>query len=406
MEAKTRSEPTFDELVDELEARVEETVALHMRRMREHYPQLAEGDPVIEQRIREYSIASMLAEYRSFREGTLPDAPPPQDAAGTREIAQLGITLDWVRTGFRVGHRCHWEAWMALVEQRVREPAARRVLLDRGSKFFFDYVDRLTALLTEEYERERERVRRGQGRQRTLLVHQFLNGEEHDSDSIGWPLEHHHLGLLAWAEGADVAMRELAASLGRPLLTVETGVEGSWFGWASGASPLDADAERRIAGFRPGRGRLAVGLESSGAEGFKLTNRQARRAGWVAWYTDEPLTRFRDVALESLAIEDAESARAFTAGELRGLDDDSNRSARLRETLLAYFGADHNAAAAAAALGVHQQTVANRIRAVEEELGAPVASRRAELELALRLRRCFQKPPSLQAGLQNEGYLP
>lgn len=71
-----------------------------------------------------------------------------------------------------------------------------------------------------------------------------------------------------------------------------------------------------------------------------------------------------------------------------------------------YFESSHNVAATAAALGVHHQTVANRVRAVEETLGAPVASRRAELELALRLRRCFEKPPSLQAGLQNEGYLP
>lgn len=53
-----------------------------------------------------------------------------------------------------------------------------------------------------------------------------------------------------------------------------------------------------------------------------------------------------------------------------------------RQTLRAWFAVGHNAAA----LGVHEQTVAQRLRAVEERTGRPVASRRAELETALRLR--------------------
>jgi hypothetical protein len=406
MEPETSTEPTFEELVDELEAGIGQLVEIHLRRMQDHHPDWVGSDPVIQQRIREYSEESILAEYRCLREGSLPESCPPRDAEGARELARLGLPIDWVLTGFRVGHRCQWEAWLDLVERRVQDPPLRREMLERASRFMFDYVDRLTTLVSEEYEEEHERVLRKQGRQRTLLVHQLLDGAELDSESIGWPLEHHHLGLLAWADGGDAAMRELAAALTRPLLTVEGGVDDAWFGWISGAAPLSPADERTIERFRQTRGRLALGLVAAGPEGFRLTNRQARRAGWVAWSTGTPVTRFSDVALEALAIEDADSARAFVSSELGGLDDDSARSARLRETLIAYFETDHNAAAAAAALDVHQQTVANRIKAVEEILGAPVAGRRGELELALRLRRCFQKPPSLQAGLQNEGYLP
>jgi hypothetical protein len=406
MATRTRSEPTFDELVDELEARIDEIVEVHVRRMHEHYPEQAVGDPVVEQRIREFSNESILVEYGWLRRGELPDGAPTRDAEGARELARLGIPVDWLLAGFRVGHRCHWEAWLDLVESRVDDSARRRQLLERGSKFFFDYVDRITNLATEEYEHERQRLRRKQGSQRVVLVHQFLNGAELDSDALGWPLEHHHLGLLAWAEGGDRSLRDLAAMLGRPVLIVESGVEYAWFGWASSATPLGPAELRAIESFQAQWGRIAIGLEASGGEGFKLANRTARRAGWVAWYTPDAVTDYRDVALEALAIEDADSARRFTEEELRGFDDGSTRSVRLRETLLAYFSSDHNAAAAAAKLGVHQQTVANRIRAVEDLLGAPVAARRAELELALRLRRCFEKPPSLQAGLQNAGYLP
>jgi PucR C-terminal helix-turn-helix domain len=395
----TRLSATFDELVDALKARVDDTVAILMRRMREHYPDEAIGDPVVEERIREFSVASILAEYEAFRAGALPETAPPTDAFGTRANAQLGIPLDWILTGFRVGHRCHWEAWMDLVERSVQDADARRELLNRGSKFFFDYVDRLSALLTEEYEREREQVQRKRAGQRTVLVHQLLNGAEHDSETIGWPLEHHHLGMLAWGETPDRTIEELGRALGRPVLVVESGMQGTRFGWASGAGPLGRAEERMVSSFKPSHGQLALGLEAAGADGFVLTNRQSRRAGWVAWSTDDPVTRFRDVALEALAVEDEDSARAFVAAEICGFDDHSARSQRLRETLRAYFSADQNAAAAAASLGVHQQTVANRIKAVEELLGSTVGARRGELELALRLHRCFTRTPPLPANL-------
>lgn len=399
MAANTPLSATFDELVDALKARIDETVAIHMRRMRETHPDEVIGDPVVEERIREFTAASMLAEYEALRADTVPETAPPTDAAGTRVIAQLGIPPDWILKGFRVGHRCHWEAWMDLVEQRVEDAEVRRQLLDRGSRFFFDYVDRLTELLMEEYERERDRVHRKRGGQRTVLVHQLLNGAEHDSQTTGWPLEHHHLGMLAWGEAADGTLEELGAALGRPVLVVESGMEGTRFGWASGASPLGAAGQRKLGSFKPSKGQLALGLEAPGADGFVLTNRQARRAGWVAWSTDDPVTSFRDVALEGLAVENEENARAFVDAELGGFADESPRSQRLRQTLLAYFDADQNAAAAAAYLGVHQQTVANRIKAVEELLGSTVGARRGELELALRLHRCFARTPAVPANL-------
>ena len=87
-----------------------------------------------------------------------------------------------------------------------------------------------------------------------------------------------------------------------------------------------------------------------------------------------------------LAGQDPQRARAFVGRELRGIDGDDARSQRLRETLRAYFAAHQNAAAAAAALGIHEQTVAQRLRAVEQRTGRSVAARRAELDTALRLR--------------------
>ncbi|HLQ47495.1 MAG TPA: helix-turn-helix domain-containing protein, partial [Candidatus Dormibacteraeota bacterium] len=82
---------------------------------------------------------------------------------------------------------------------------------------------------------------------------------------------------------------------------------------------------------------------------------------------------------------DEARARAFVSRELRGIDGDDPRSRRLRRTLRAYFASAQNGSAAAALLGVHEHTVAYRLRTIEDRLGRPVAARRAELETALRL---------------------
>ncbi len=111
----------------------------------------------------------------------------------------------------------------------------------------------------------------------------------------------------------------------------------------------------------------------------RQAERAGRRSGWL-------VTHYSEVALESLAATDEDAAGAFVARKLAGLEGDDTRSVRLRQTLRAWFAAGHNAAAAAAALGVHEQTVAQRLRTVEERTGRPVAARRAELETALRLR--------------------
>ena len=59
---------------------------------------------------------------------------------------------------------------------------------------------------------------------------------------------------------------------------------------------------------------------------------------------------------------------------------------RFHETVLTWLDAGSHVSAAAI-LGVHENTVRNRIRAAEELLGAPLLGRRTELQVALRLER-------------------
>jgi hypothetical protein len=216
-------------------------------------------------------------------------------------------------------------------------------------------------------------------------VRELLDGNMVTSDALGYDVSGSHLALVAWGPRGGAAARAVARATGRRLLIVGVFEDTAW-GWLGGA-PLSATALRQLAGFvPPEEAGLAFGDEGHGPDGFRTSHRQAVSAQRAGQLSGRAVTHYDDVALEALAAADVEEGRAFVARELRGLAGDDVRSGKLRDTLRAYFAAGQNAAATAAALGIHEQTVAQRVRAAEERTGRPVATRRAELETALRLR--------------------
>ena len=64
----------------------------------------------------------------------------------------------------------------------------------------------------------------------------------------------------------------------------------------------------------------------------------------------------------------------------------------LRETSAPTSRREQNAVSAGAALGVNDRTIANRLRAAERALGTPIAARRAQVEVALRVCRLLDQP--------------
>jgi hypothetical protein len=380
----------FDELTAALAARSDELAEEYIRRAQVEFPQWTVQRPDLADELRLGARRSIGTELRELANGARPLGHcPPADAEGARRCARLGVPLDQVLRQYRLGHAIQWEAWFDLVERSEPDPDARRDLLARGSAFFFDYADRMCRFATEHYTDEREHTLRSREQHRVHLVREVLAGRDVGLDSLGYDLDDaEHLGVVAWGPEAADAVRELAHTLDRRVLVVGA-AEDTWWAWLGARAPAGAaDAVgRALARLRlPGGVRLAVGTPGLGAEGFRRTHRQATAAQHAALRCDAPVVRFEDVALESLATADPRAAREFVALELAGIDADDKRCARLRETLSAWFACGQNAAATAARLGVHEQTVAQRLRAVEERTGRPVATRRAELETALRLR--------------------
>jgi hypothetical protein len=380
----------FTRLAGELEAGLDVLTAGIDARLRESLPDWMAETVFAEEEIVRFIRASLAAQLLGFRTGALPEHPSDVDAVGAQAAAQVG-ELKLLLSGYRIAQKSLWDAWLELVESSVGDTAERRRLLRHGSDYFFRYTSAVSDHVSEIYQRQVEQSVRSGEQRRFEAIRSLLRGEPLAGVQLDVELEQHHLGLVAWGPQAEEAARELAAALGRRLVAIGP-LNHDWWCWISGARPLAPGQERDLGRFAPaGDARLAVGLEGYGEAGFRASNRQALRARRVGRGGDRPVVRYTDVAVEALASESGEDARAFVAHELRGIEDDSTASQRIRETLAAYFAADHNAASAAAALGIHHQTVANRLRAAEERLGHPISARRLELETALRLRASLQR---------------
>jgi DNA-binding PucR family transcriptional regulator len=377
----------FDRLVGELEARLDQLADSTLERLRERSPGWVLQTAVSHEQIAKYARASLKVHIRAFQRDALPKEISKTDAAAAIAAAKVG-ELDTLLSGFRSAQMILWESWFCIIEDSPDlQGIERRELLTRGSDFFFRYADLLSDYVSAAAQQEIDQLRGNAEQRRYRAIRSLLEGEPlTKSPGLDLDLNQHHLGLFAWGEGGADAARELTATLDRRLLIVAP-LERSWWGWISGARPFEPQEERAAERFRGPQGAgLALGLPAFGEAGFRATHRQAQRARWFAQPGGPTLIRYADVAIESLAGENQEDARTFVERELGPIGDESASSRRIRETLQAYFAAEHNAASAAATLGVHQQTVANRLRSAEERLGHPIGSRRLELEVALRLR--------------------
>jgi hypothetical protein len=380
--------PKFASMASLLAAHVDELAEQAVERVRAGAPEWAEV-PELDAALRSGARESILAELVAMqRDGRPPERFPDVDAEGARRNARFGVPLNLAIWLYSVGHEVQWEAWFRAVERDERDPETRRALLEAGSRFFFEYANAISRFATDEYMRERDLLVRGLEQRRVSLVRELLEGADVDPGLLDYELDGRlHTGVVAWGPEAADGVRELAARLDRRLLLVGA-AEGLWWAWLGAAGELGEQGMRALRGFEPAEGsRLAIGSEAAGLEGFRATHGEALSAHRAAQATDERLTVFEDVALEDLASRDPDRARSFAARELRGLDGSDTRSRRLRETIEAYFACGQNAAAAAARLGIHEQTVGQRLRVVEERIGRTVASRRAELEIALRVSR-------------------
>lgn len=316
---------------------------------------------------------------------------PIELLAQARIAARSGIELDTILRRYFAGG--------ALLAYFMIDEASRDDLLSADQLqpligALFGQFDRMVSAVSEEHKRELRTRGASVEERRVRLVERLLSGEVLDASALGYDLAGHHLGAIAYGEGAACALRELAAATGRRLLLIRPDERSAW-GWLGGRVRLSpTEVFGALSGSHSGLELLAVGEAGSGADGWRLTHRQAAAAAAVGTNGAISIISYGDVALVASAVCDdllLASLRQMYLAPLAAERDGETA----RRTLRAYFEADCNSASAAAALAVSRQTVNNRLRAVEDRLGRPVRDCTKELEIALRLEELgFLAPPS------------
>jgi DNA-binding PucR family transcriptional regulator len=326
---------------------------------------------------------------------------PPETARVAAEFVHRGIDMAGLLQAVRIGHSIFWEWWLGELRGVCRDPVVLGDAIDRASRLQFACIDRLSSQLAEAYEDERALwLGTAEGvRVRTVRAILDLEGVDVDvaSTRLGYELRREHVGFVVSGEADPAAhslgeLRHLALAIAhaadnaKPLLVPVGGL--ALAGWVGGRAAQTAAAldGQGLPDLREDGIQVAFGTPAAGVGGFRRTHVEAMYALRVALLTrprQGHVVRYPTVALVSLASADVEQARAFVAHELGPLARGDAETLRLAKTLAVYLAEGSSLDRAARRLGVHRNTVLNRVRRARQLLGHDLRERTLELQVAL-----------------------
>jgi hypothetical protein len=309
---------------------------------------------------------------------TLADVePPPQAVAFARDLARRNVPVGELDRAYRIAALALWR-W-GVDEVHARVDGDKTAAIQGLSEAAFTTANVFASTVMARYAHERERWLRSSDAVRAATVQEILGGGTVDvvraSGRLRYELRQNHQAFVTWA--ADDIGESTAQRVGgtRALLYPLAG--GAVAGWAPAGS-LDLAS-------LPPTASVAVGSPGAGIDGFCRSHKEALQARRVAQLAGRPpgVAHYDDVALVALLTHDLEQARRFAERTLGPLAQPDPAMRRLTDTLRAVLENHGSPRRAAQVLGVHENTVAKRLRAVEELLGDEVRDRPGQLLGAL-----------------------
>ncbi len=343
------------------------------------------------------SVLRLLAELIASGRPAAEAEPPAAAIDYARDLVRHGLPIDTLLRAYHVGQATFFDAWVATLRTQIEDPLALARAIEQGAAWTFEYLRTLTPDLIRRYAAERERWVRSAAALRNETIRSLVDGERTDvataSRRLRYELERSHLAFVIWNDEPDESdlgalesqAAKLAAELGgaSPLLVPLGGhVVAAWIG---SRGKLPAPPATLLEG-----ASAAFGRPGSGVDGFCRSHREAlsaRRVAQLARRRPGTVTAYSDVALTALASVDQRAARDFVQAELGPLAADQEDVRRLAATLRAYLEERSSPRRTAQRLGVHENTITTRDRAIEELRGRPADERIAETLVALRLAR-------------------
>jgi hypothetical protein len=364
-----------------------------------------------DEQLRRGTYASTEGNLRTFVEmvfaGQAPEEAemPPAAVEYAREFVRRGLPLDSLLRTYYIGHATFFRLYVEQLRDVMDDPVELTHAIEAGGSWSFAYIDTLSRGLVQRYADERDRWVRSAAAHRLDVTERLLTGGPIDlaqaEAQLGYRLRRQHLAFVVWGEPDDERAQDLGAieraaseiaglhATGQPLLVpFGSDLVAGWIGAPGLPDGAALEAARFGAADEAGL-RVAFGAPAGGAEGFRRSHEQARYARRVALLRDArpgSVTLYDRVALTALASADLEHAREFVSAELGPLAADDESTRRLAETLTVYLEERSSPKRAAKRLGVHENTIPNRVRAAQALLERPIDERVPELLVALRLR--------------------
>jgi hypothetical protein len=352
-------------------------------------------------------LANISLVVAMLRDGANPEGvqPPAEALRYSRELVHRGLPVESLLGAYRVGHGAFWRIWLEHMRTRIESREVLAEAVAYCSAWTFGYVDAVSGPLATAFGEEKEGWARSAAAQRADEIKAILEGrnidEQSTSQRLRYELARRHVAYILWvddmsdASSAEVALEELASSVGRALgcsspLVLST-ARGAATGWAS-VPPGDVDpvesTKALAAVLAKGRARLVFGEPGQGIDGFRRSYEEALTARRVAALAHRPTgarIRFDDVALTALLTSDLPEAHRYVLRELGPLAADTDAMRRLVATLRVYLEEGGSFVRAARRLSVHENTVTYRVKRAVELLGRPVDEGVLRIHVALML---------------------
>src|SRR4051794_21793230 len=334
------------------------------------------------------SVLANVALVLDFASGaaSLADLEPPAAAvAFTRELARRNVPVAELDRAYRLAQHALWRWSVAEVRRRVSDDAAVAAAVEALWEAAFITGDALTAVVMTRYAAERERWVRSAEAVRRATVDEILAGDTVDVDAasrrLRYELRQPHQAFVVWADSEDGVPETVAAVVGGPRALLVPMSPGLVAGWSRDPSPEAGT---------PGAA-VALGRPAKGAAGFRRSHHQAmeaRRVARAAGLGHAPV-RYEDVALLALLTKDPEQARDFAERTLGPLAARDESTRRLAETLFVVLEEQGSPRRAGRRLGIHENTVAKRLRAIDALLEGEERRPPSDLLAALAIVRAL-----------------
>jgi PucR C-terminal helix-turn-helix domain/GGDEF-like domain len=302
--------------------------------------------------------------------------------AQARLAAQRQVRLETLLRRYLAGHAIVGDFTVEEAERRaVPAGILRGVLRSQAAR-----TDQVLAAISASYIDEATAIRpRSSDRRRTDRVRRMLDGELVDPSILDYGLNRRHLGFVASGASVAAVIDAFADAPPGNRLIVNGDSERLWIWIASPVETKPWHLRESLPRKLPKDLRIGIGEPGHGLPGWRLTHEQALAAHSIAMRRAEPEARYADVALLASSLRDELLMTSLRGLYISPLEEGTTDPDILRNTVRAYFAADRNVSSTAASLGISRNTVASRLRAVENKVGPLRTVRTAQFLLALQL---------------------